>query len=53
MKVTITISDLDNGQVSVNVESSEPFSEDNFTKSCQVAGRMLAAIRTGEENDAE
>lgn len=51
MVVTIKLTDLENGKVGVDVESSEPFTEDNMTKACRVAGRMLESVRPkGDDN---
>ena len=53
MKVTITLTDLTNGKVGVDVEASEPFSEENLTNACKVAGRMLSAVKNKEEVNAK
>lgn len=52
MIVNIIITDTDDGKVSVDVQSSEPFSQEHYTKACQVAGVMLRAVNQKEEEHA-
>lgn len=51
MIVTIKLKDREDGKVDVDVEMSEPINNDNPTKACLVAGRMLAAAKAREEED--
>lgn len=52
MIVTIKLTDRKDGKVSVDVESSEPINNDSPTKACLVAGRMLGAVKSQEEDNA-
>ena len=52
MIVTIKLTDREDGKVSVDVESSEAIDNDNPTKACLVAGRMLGAVKQKEEDNA-
>ena len=51
MIVTIKLTDREDGKVDVDVEASEPINDDNPTRACLVAGRMLAAVKAREEKD--
>ena len=52
MIVTIKLKDREDGKVDVDVEMSEPINNDNPTKACLVAGRMLSAVKEREEKHA-
>lgn len=52
MIITIKLTDRKDGNVSVDVEISEPINNDSPTRACLVAGRMLAAVKAREEDNA-